>query len=152
MRPSHPWILIGLSSLVLATCGPVGPARAEQPRPPPDAVATFDADTMALGVGYSWGSGRLSFHGHDHDFTIVGLSLVGVGAEQVEGTAEVRNLRNVEDFEGVYVLAGASGSFIILSGATAVLRNAKGVEIRVKARGQGLNIAVAAGGVRVRLG
>jgi hypothetical protein len=58
----------------------------------------------------------------------------------------------VEDFEGVYVLAGTSGSFITLSGATAVLRNAKGVEIRVRAQGQGLSLAVAAGGAKVKLG
>ncbi|MFZ0268192.1 hypothetical protein [Caulobacter sp.] len=129
----------------------MGAVRAAPSRPP-DAVATFDAQTVALGAGYSWGGGRLNFQGREHNFTVVGLSIVGVGAERVKGVAQVRNLRSLDDFEGVYVLAGASGSFIVLSGATAVLRNAKGVEIQVKAQGQGMNLAIAAGGVRIRLG
>lgn len=117
-----------------------------------DATVTFGADTVALGLGYSWGGGRLAFKGRDYDFTVTGLSLLGVGADRVEGVGEVRGLRAVEDFEGVYVLAGTGGAFITLSGATAVLRNAKGVELRVRAQGQGLSLAVAAGGARIKLG
>lgn len=152
MQPSSPKTRSWLLSLALAASTLAGPAGAQQALRPPEGVATFRTDTVALGVGYSWGRGRLTYGGRGHNFTITGLSLVGVGAERLEGVAEVRNLKSLEDFAGVYVVAGASGSFVVLSGATAVLRNAKGVEIRVKAQGQGMSIAIAAGGAVVKLG
>lgn len=152
MRPSSFRLLGCLLSLALATLSLAEPARAEPRATPLDAVARFRADTVALGVGYSWGSGHLTFKGRDHNFSIAGLSVVAIGAERVQGVAEVRNLKRLEDFDGIYGLVGASGSFVVLSGATAVLRNAKGVEIWIRGEGQGLSLAVAGGGVRVRLG
>jgi len=143
--------LAGVLSLCLIAAH-AAPSHAGHLDARPDATATFAVDTVALGVGYSWGDGRLTFGGHDHHFTVSGLTLVGAGAERIKGEAEIRHLGKLEDFEGVYVLAGASGSFVVLSGATAVLRNAKGVEIRLRAQGQGLSLAVAAGGARVKLG
>jgi len=151
LRPLRPKVLAGALSFCLIAVHP-GPSHGRQSDPAPDATATFAVDTVALGVGYSWGDGRLTFDGHDHHFKVSGLTLVGAGAERIKGQAEIRHLRKLEDFEGVYVLAGASGSFVVLSGATAVLRNAKGVEIRLRAQGQGLSLAVAAGGARVKLG
>ena len=57
----------------------------------------------------------------------------------------------MEDFAGLYAVAGRSGAFVTMGGGTAILRNAKGVEIRLRTQSQGLKIALAAGGVNIAL-
>jgi hypothetical protein len=43
-------------------------------------------------VGYTWGRGTLHYRGRDYPFSVNGLTLINVGAEKVEATAEVYNL------------------------------------------------------------
>ncbi|HJV40082.1 hypothetical protein [Caulobacter sp.] len=121
------------------------------PRAQPSATAHLSGDSIALGVGYGWGRGVLSFQGRNTPFTLTGVTLVGAGAERAEGEAKIYNLKRLEDFPGLYMVAGASGSFVTLGGGTAVLRNAKGVEIRLRGETRGFHIAVAAGGVNIAL-
>jgi hypothetical protein len=151
MRFSRRKALAGLVGVIAPAPGRAL-ARTAPPDGAPDATATFAADTVALGVGYSWGGGRLTFRDRNFNFTVTGLTLLGVGADRVEGRAEIYHLKTVKDFEGVYMLAAAVGVFVTLSGATAVLRNAKGVEIRLRAKGRGVSLAIAAGGAHIKLG
>lgn len=142
-----PILLLALS-LVASTGVPV--ARADPDRSGPQ--ITFTGDTIALVVGYGWGDGTLWFEGRPFSFTATGVTLVGAGADRIKGVAQVRNLRRVEDFEGLYALVGASGTFITLGGGRAVLRNAKGVEIHLRAQSQGLRLGLGGGGVNIKLG
>ena len=115
------------------------------------AEATFSGENLALVLGYHWGAGRLTYQGRRYDFRMTGLSIVGLAAERLEGKAEVRHLRKVTDFEGYYWGAGASGALILERG-TALLRNAKGVEISLHLQGRGLGLTLAAGGAHIVLG
>lgn len=124
---------------------------AAAPRAQPSATARLSGDSVALGVGYGWGRGVLSFQGRNTPFTLTGVTLIEAGADRVEGEAEIYNLKRVEDFPGLYAVAGRSGAFVTMGGGTAVLRNAKGVEIRLHTQSQGLKIALAAGGVSIAL-
>ncbi len=121
------------------------------PRAEPSATARLSGDSMALGVGYGWGRGVLFFKGRRTPFTVTGVTLVGVGADRLDGAAEIYNLQRLEDFSGLYALAGRSGTFVAVGGGTAVLRNAKGVEIRLRTESKGLKMALAAGGVNIQL-
>jgi hypothetical protein len=60
-------------------------------------------------------------------------------------------LKSLADFEGVYWGAGAGGALILGHGA-AILRNGKGVEIRLRLEGRGLALMIAAGGARIAFG
>ena len=124
---------------------------AAAPRAQPSTSARLSGDSVALGVGYGWGRGVLSFQGRNTPFTLTGVTLIEAGADRVEGEAEIYNLNRVEDFAGLYAVAGRSGAFVTMGGGTAILRNAKGVEIRLHTQSQGLKIALAAGGVSIAL-
>lgn len=124
---------------------------AAAPRAQPSTSARLSGDSVALGVGYGWGRGVLSFQGRNTPFTLTGVTLIEAGADRVEGEAEIYNLNRVEDFAGLYAVAGRSGAFVTMGGGTAILRNAKGVEIRLHTQSQGLKIALAAGGVSIVL-
>lgn len=139
---------IAMAAVVLAGSAPLATAA---PRARPTATARLSGDSVALGVGYSWGRGMLSFQGRNTPFTLTGVTLIDAGADRVEGEAEVYNLKRVEDFPGLYAVAGVGGAFVTMGGGTAVLRNAKGVEVRLRTRSQGLKIALAAGGVHIAL-
>lgn len=137
--------------LLILTLSLAAPVTQAAPRPEPSATATFSGETTALGVSYSWARGVLHFQGRSRRFSATGVTLIGAGADRFDGEAEVYNLAEVEDFTGLYRVVGASGSFVTIGGGTAVLRNAKGVEIRLRGQNQGLQVGVAAGGVKLEL-
>lgn len=115
----------------------------------PSATATFSGGSVAAGVGYVWGDGTLTFNGKTYPFKAKGLTAVGVGAEKIVGNAEVYHLKSINDFPGVYAVAGAGGSVAKMGGGTAVLSNRHGVEIRMHTKDQGLELNVAASGVGI---
>lgn len=85
----------------------------------------------------------LTFKGHTYPFKAKGLSAVGVGGETITGTAEVYHLTSAKAFSGVYAAASAGGSLTNAGGGTAVLRNDRGVVVRVHAKNEGLAIDLA---------
>lgn len=118
---------------------------------PASASATFKGEMIAVGVGYTWGSGILTYKGHEYLFKARGVSALGAGAEKVMGTAEVYHLNSLQDFNGVYGAAGIGGVVGREGGGTAVLKNDKGVEMRLHAEDKGLEINLALSGVNVTL-
>lgn len=115
----------------------------------PSATATFSAESVAVGVGYTWGHGVLTYKGQTYPFTVKGLSAVGAGAEEMAGTADIYNLKAKEDFAGIYSEAGVGGSVGTAGHGTAILKNHKGVEVRLHAKNKGLAIHLAVSGVAV---
>lgn len=136
-----------IAAVALAGASPLAAA----PPAKPSATARLSGDSVALGVGYGWGRGVLSFEGRNTPFTLTGVTLVGAGADRIEGQAEIYNLKRLEDFPGLYAVAGRGGAFVAVGGGTAILRNAKGVEIRLRTQSKGLKITLAAGGVNIAL-
>jgi hypothetical protein len=126
-------------------------AATKPPAAPVSATATFSGDLIAAGVGYSWGKGVLTYQGKTYPFRAKGVTALGVGAEKITGTAEVYHLKTVADFNGVYGLAGVGGAVGTAGGGTAVLKNRKGVEMRLHAQDKGLEINLAISGVDLTL-
>jgi hypothetical protein len=118
---------------------------------PVSGSATFKGEMIAVGVGYTWGSGILTYKGHEYLFKARGVSALGAGAEKMTGTAEVYHLNALQDFNGVYGVAGVGGAAGREGGGTAVLKNDKGVEMRLHAQDKGLEINLALSGVKVTL-
>ncbi|WP_091741429.1 hypothetical protein [Phenylobacterium immobile] len=141
--------MFGALSLVLAGAGGLGSTAAAADIP--SATANFSGTSLAIGIGYGWGKGALRFKGRIHPFRAKGLSVIGIGAAKSRGVAEIYHLQSLSDFPGLYVAAGAGGSAAEFGGGTAVLRNSKGVVIRLHTVDRGLQLNVAASGVLVEL-
>ncbi|MEJ0085189.1 MAG: hypothetical protein WDO72_05885 [Pseudomonadota bacterium] len=144
-----------LAAALLVGAGLAG-AKDQGPSVPPvadnataDGKVTLKGGSVAAGIGYTWGHGDLEYHG-THRFTIKGVSVVDVGANEFTATGHVYNLKQLSDFAGNYVAAGAG--IAVAGGATATyLKNEHGVVIKLLATDVGLKFDLAAEGVHVAL-
>ncbi len=112
----------------------------------PDGTIEFMANSAALGVGFSWGNGTLTYQGKVYPIKAKGFALGSVGFSSVMGKGRVYNLKSLSDFDGTYAGAGANLT-ILAGGGDVVLKNAKGVELRLSTDTQGAQISIASGGV-----
>jgi hypothetical protein len=116
----------------------------------PDGNVTLSGGSIAAGIGYTWGHGNLKYHDGSHPFSIKGVSVVDVGATDFSASGHVYNLKQLADFAGNYVAAGAGVN--IAGGGTAVyLKNEHGVVIKLIATDVGLKFKLSADGVHVAL-
>lgn len=102
-------------------------------------------------IGVSGGEGVLRFKGRNYPLSIGGVSLgLTFGASRAEMIGEVYNLRRPSDIAGTYTEIQA-GLAIAGGTKTARLRNSKGVELHVRGRQIGLEIALDLGGIAISL-
>ncbi len=149
-------IVLILAAALLVGAGMAG-AKDQGPSVPPvpenatsDGNVTLKGGSVAAGIGYTWGHGDLEYHNGTHRFTIKGVSVVDVGANEFTATGHVYNLKQLSDFAGNYVAAGAG--LAVAGGATATyLKNEHGVVIKLLATDVGLKFDLAAEGVHVAL-
>lgn len=116
----------------------------------PDATLQFTAKTVAVGIGVSWGQGTLYYRDKEYKFTLDGLGIVNLGANEVNGVGEVYHLSNLDDFNGTY---GAVSAGITVAGgeASSAMQNQKGVVIRLHSDTKGLQINASLEGVTMKL-
>ena len=138
---------VGLSFL-LAAAVVSAPVFAEEQ---PSAKIQFEVYKAGLIVGVSGGSGTLTFKGKDYPLSIGGVSLgATIGASKADFVGDVFNLTAPEDIEGVY--SGAKAGVAVAGGAkTAVLKNSKGVELKVSGEQMGLEFTLDLSGMQVSL-
>ncbi len=132
---------------LVGVCLVASPALAQEK---PDATLTFSGGSVSAGIGYSWGSGTLTYQGKDYPFSVDGLSVGAVGATSVTASGEVYHLKKLEDFNGNYTAATASGTLGGGAGATA-MQNQAGVVVKLVSTTQGLDFKLAASGVKISL-
>jgi len=111
---------------------------------------TLESKSVAVGIGVSWGDGVLEYQGKKYPFTVNGLSVLDLGISKVSSRGDVAKLKKVEDFSGNYVGAGAGVAVGGGAGAVA-LKNQNGVEMTLTATTQGVKLALATGGVDIKL-
>lgn len=111
---------------------------------------TITSKSVAVGVGVTWGDGVLEYAGKKHPFTVSGLSVVDLGVSKITARGDVKKLKKLEEFSGNYVAAGAGAA--VGGGASAVaLKNQNGVEMTLTATTKGVKLALATGGVEIKL-
>jgi hypothetical protein len=132
-------IVLVLSGLALA---------AEEKKP--DATLKLSEGQVALGIGWSWGKGVLTYKGKDYPFKVEGLSVGDVGVTKAEAVGKVYNLKKMSDFNGNYTSAAAQGTLGGGAGASA-MKNQNGVVIELTSTTQGVNVKLAAEGVKFTL-
>jgi hypothetical protein len=143
-------ILLGLCLMSVVFWGVMNPATAQQP-PNLSGTVTVTATSAAIGVGWSWGKGMLTLiNGKQYAFKVSGLDVVAVGFKQATAVGNVYNLKNIKDFAGTYVAAGAAATVGGGMGASS-MRNDKGVVIDLTGVGQGIDFRLAVSGMKVTL-
>ena len=118
--------------------------------PNPSGTVRVESKTVAIGVGVSWGDGTLSYQGKTYPFSVDGLSVVDLGISNITSVGEVFNLNNVADFSGNYA-AGEAGIAIAGGPSDTIMKNEKGVVIRLHGTQQGARLTLAAQGVKLLL-
>jgi len=133
------------------------PAHAQRNRPDPNPDASIEIEQVRVGVlavGASVGGGRLQFRGEEYRFSVRGIEFGSVGVSSLSARGEVFGLRRLEDFAGRYteqvvprqrVEGQASGP------ETRWLRNASGVEIRLRTERSGGQFRINEAGITIEL-
>ena len=114
----------------------------------PDATLAMTQTSVALVFGYTWGGGTLTFQGKTYPVEIDGLSFLALGVVRAKASAEVYNLKKLEDFPGTYMAGSIEGTAVAGAGATA-MRNQNGVVVHLFTTTEGLNLKLAPEGIRL---
>lgn len=117
----------------------------------PDGTIELELYKAGFVAGVSGGSGKLKFQGKEYPLKIGGVSLgATVGVSKAELVGEVSNLKSPGDIEGIYKATQAG---VALAGGDKVaqLKNAKGVELKVKGKQIGLELSLDLSGMNISL-
>jgi len=112
----------------------------------PDATLELTQTSVALVIGYTWGGGTLTFQGKSYPVEIDGLSFLALGVARAKASAEVYNLKTLEDFPGTYMAGSIEGTAVAGAGAT-TMRNQNGVVVHLFTTTEGLNLKLAPEGI-----
>ena len=148
MIASHPRRVCAMATAALVMLGAAASVLAQ---PKADATIGFDIFKAGFIVGGSGGSGTLTYKGKTHPLAIGGVSLgATIGITKAELVGEVYNLKNVADIAGTYT-ATQAGFAVAGGNKVADLRNAKGVQIKVRGKQVGLALEADLSGLQIDL-
>jgi hypothetical protein len=119
--------------------------------PNPDGFIEIEETRIGIGpLSGTIGGGRLRFRGEEHRFSARGLTSGGVGVSSLQARGEVFQLRQLEQFPGVYTQTSAD-DFEDETGRLTVLflRNPQGVRLRLRATRSGIALSIAADGMTI---
>ncbi len=138
---------VGLAFIIAAAVVSAPVSAADKP----SAKIQFEIYKAGFVVGVSGGSGTLTYKGKDYPISIGGISLgATIGASKADFVGDVLNLSAPEDIEGVY--SGVKAGLAIAGGAkTAILKNSKGVELKVSGEQMGVELTLDLNGIDVKL-
>lgn len=116
----------------------------------PSATIELSGGAVAVGIGYSWGKGTVTYLGTRHALKVNGISIIDVGVSNYTASGSVYHLKKLSDIEGTYTAAEAGAT--VAGGASAtIMKNDKGVVIRMTATRSGLQFSLAPNGVTISL-
>ena len=116
----------------------------------PSGTIKLTSKSVAVGVGVTWGDGTLTFGGKPYAFSVEGLSVVDLGVSDVTTSGEVFNLKNVADLSGTYA-AAEIGAAVVKGENDTIMKNNKGVVIRLHGTQKGARLTLGPGGVTIKL-
>lgn len=103
-----------------------------------------------VGIGYTWGEGTLHYGGKTYHFSIKGGDIVAVGYSNISGNGKIYNLHDIRDFPGTYGAVNGEATAGKGTGVQ-VLKNGKGVEIRLDIKAKGARLAGALQGFSIEM-
>jgi hypothetical protein len=135
--------LLALSCLVAFSLA-IGAEKA------PSGTIKLTSKSIAVGVGITWGDGTLTYGGKSYAFSVEGLSVVDLGVSDVTTSGEVFDLKNVADLSGTYA-AAEIGAAIVKGENDTIMKNEKGVVLRLHGTQKGARLTLGPGGVKIKL-
>ena len=145
MKKHH--LLVSFAALV-GLCLPLAASAA--PRPAPDGTIRLSGGSVAAGVGFSWGKGTLTYKGKQYPISIKGIDVGDVGITNITASGKVFNLKKLEDFDGNYTSVGA-GITVAGGESGVVMENQNHVKVEITSTTRGVKLAVAVGGVSMKI-
>ena len=118
--------------------------------PPPSGTVTLTSKSVAVGIGVTWGDGTLTMGGKIYPFSVEGLSVADLGVSSVTTSGEVFNLKNAADLSGKYV-TGEIGIALVKGENDTIMKNDKGVILRLHGTQKGARLTLGPGGVKIKL-
>lgn len=142
-RRTTPWIAT-VAALLLGAA-----AFAEEPVP----SGTVDIEEFSIAyLGQATlGHGTLDFGGESHRFKVGGLGAGGAGISKVSARGYVYNLKSLDQFPGEYAEGRAGIVVGDLSTGDLWLKNTHGVVLRLKAKREGIMLALGADAITITL-
>lgn len=134
--------------VVLACCCLLTPVWADEEKP--SGTVQIASKSVAVGVGVTWGNGTLTYNGAPHTFSIDGLSVVDLGISSIHTHGEVFNLKNLADFSGHYI-AGAAGIAVVGGVNDVIMKNERGVVLRLHGTEKGVRLQLGGQGVNIEV-
>ena len=116
----------------------------------PSGTIKLTSKSVAVGIGVTWGDGTLTFGGKPYAFSVEGLSVVDLGVSEVTTSGEVFDLKNVADLSGTYA-AAEIGAAVVKGENDTILKNSKGVIIRLHGTQKGARLTLGPAGVTIKL-
>ena len=112
----------------------------------------IDETQVSLILGGSMGGGTLHFDGKPHSFKTGGLKLGGIGIHKLRLAGDVYELKNIEDFAGIYAVFQVGGPLGEASKNSLWLKNTKGVKLNLKSTGgEGVALAIGVEGLKISM-
>lgn len=110
----------------------------------------LEGGITSAGSGFVWGNGEISYQGRNYAFRLSGLSIADIGAASVCANGSVMHLRTLSDFSGSYS-ASIPEPAVAGNNPVTVLKNERGVVMRLTATDAAWRINLQVNGLRVRL-
>ena len=153
-RPPRRRLLAAAPLLLALALGTGGQAAAQDTtldgQPPSGTVALHEIQVAYIG-NLGGGSGDLTYGDETYSFDVAGLGVGGIGISSVDADGKVYKLTDLADFSGDYV----SGQYGVVVGEASAgdiwLKNGNDVVLHLKAKREGLMLAVAADAIKIRL-
>jgi len=117
----------------------------------PSATLSLEFGQGGFILSASGGQGTLRFKGKSHPFKIGSVGFGGLGVSKITATGEVYGLTRIEDFPGAY--AQARMGYAAGEGkGVQWLKNARGVEIKLRTITKGVSLNLGADGLLIEMG
>jgi hypothetical protein len=97
------------------------------------------------------GKGILRYRGRTYRFTVGGLGVGGIGISKIEAKGEVYGLKRLRDFPGSYVQGRYGLALGTRSTGDLLLKNSRGVIMRLVAKRQGLMLSLGGDAVVIQM-
>jgi hypothetical protein len=144
-------IVRGLFGLALAAAAILAMAAPGAAQETPSGTVEFTVWTAAAGVGAARGDGVLTLaDGRKYGISVENIKVGAVGVTYMQATGHVYNLKQAQDIEGNF-LEGEAGIAVIYGVSGMMMKNDKGVAIKIFATQWGLNFTLGGGGMYIRV-
>ncbi len=142
-------VILAACALAFAVVLSAASASAEDRKP--SATVSIKQTQVAFLLSGTLGGGTLYYQGKSYSFSIGGLGVGGIGVSSLEATGTVYEMKSLKDFAGLYGQARTGWAAGEKGEGKMWLQNEAGVVIELKAKRDGVMLAMGADGVLIQM-